>query len=86
MDVNVQNDLRVIIVVWWNSGKDNPIQIIRSFYNDFAFFTQWTWNGSNGWSRRFLDENDVKVFIDFQHYISKEFVFSNILWKYSEVS
>ena len=76
--------MRVIVIIWWVSGKDNPIWVIGSSYDSFTFFTHWTGNRSNCWPRRLLDEDDIEVFANFQHCICKKFVFSNILWKYSE--
>ena len=59
--------------------------MIESSYNYFAFFTYRTRNRTNCRPERFLDEDDIEVFVDFQYYISKNFVFSYILQKYFEI-
>ena len=63
--------------------KIDSVWIIGSSYKYFAFLVHRTWNGMYDQLWEFLDEYNVEIFVDFQQYISEEFVFSNILRKYS---
>ena len=83
MDINIRNDPRIIIVIRGVSGEGDPVWMIGSSYDYFAFLTHRTWNGVYNQPWGFLDEYNVVIFADFQQCISEVFVFLNILRKYS---
>jgi len=64
-DIDIRNNPRIIIVVGWISEKGDPVQMIESFYNYFAFLTYRTWNGAYGQPWKFLNKYNVVIFVDF---------------------
>ena len=56
--------------------------MIKSSYDCFTFLTYRTRDRAYGQPRRFLDEDNVKILVDFQQHISEDFVFTNILGKH----
>ena len=80
MCVDIQNDIKVFIVIVWRSGESNPVGMAA-----IAIFVRETWYSVNKCPRRFLNKNNIKVFICFQNIIHKSSVLTNILQKDLEI-
>ena len=55
--------------------------MINNSYQQNTFAIHWAGNWSNSSPRRFLDEYDVKIEIDFKDCFNDEIAFSDILQK-----
>ena len=70
------------VVCWVGfSSKHEPIGIVRNAYQRNAFTVFWTGNRPNSCPRRFLNEDNVKVMVNFEDQVDNEIILLNILWK-----
>ena len=61
--VDVQNNIRVIVIIIWESKESDPVGMIWSTYYAVSVFIGGTQNNTNEWSRRFLNEKNIKSFL-----------------------
>ena len=80
-DVNIYNDSGGVICQVEFSSKDEPVWVVRNAYQENAFIVLWTGNRPNGCTRWFLDEDNVKVTVDFEDRANNEVIFPDVLWK-----
>jgi len=60
--VDIWNDIRVFIIIIWRSKKNDPVGMVGCSYYAIAIFVRETWYSMNKCLRRFLNENNIKVF------------------------
>ena len=80
-DVNIYNNSGGVICWDGFSNKGEPVWVVRNTYQGSTFTVLWTGNRPNGCPRWFLNEDNVKVIVDFKNQTDNEVIFLNILWK-----
>jgi len=79
--VDIWNNIRVFIIIVQKSGESDPVKIVGCSYYIIAVFVRETWYSVNKCLKRFLNENNIEVFICFQNVVYKSSVLTNILQK-----
>ena len=83
------------ILIYCNSGgiwsvrggtsEKQPIRMINSFYEVFAFAIQCAGDFTNDRPRRFLNKDYIEVWLNLENSIDDKMVLANVLWKNLEV-
>ena len=82
-DVDVNNDSWGVIHWIGFSSKGKPIWMIHNAYQRNTFTVFWTGNWPNSCSRWLLDEDNIKIVVDFENSVDDEVVLLNVLQKKS---
>ena len=80
-DVDVNNDSWGVIHWIGFSSKGKPIWMIHNAYQRNTFTVFWTGNWPNSCSRWLLDEDNIKIVVDFENSVDDEVVLLNVLQK-----
>jgi len=84
-DVDINSDSWEVICQVRSSSKCEPIGMVRNTYQRNTFTVFWTGNGPNGCPRWFLNEDNVKVIVDFKDQIW-DYSFEHFVKRFSSLS
>ena len=84
-DINIYDDSRGVIQWIGFSSKDKLIWVIWNAYQRKTFTVFWAGNWPNSCLRQFLDEDNIKIVVDFKDSVDNEIILSNILRKNLQV-
>ena len=71
--------MRIFIIIIQQSEESDPIEIVECSYYAIAVFIGGTWYSVNKHSRKFLNENNIEIFICFQNIVHQSPILSKIL-------
>ena len=84
-NIDKDNDSWEVICHIRFTGEGKPIWMINNIHQWNTFTTIWAGNGPYYFPRQFLDEDNIKIMIDFEDCFNDEIVFSDVLWKNLQV-
>ena len=79
INVDIDKNSRIKPIIRWISKECDLVRMVEYTYYFFAFTIERTQNRLNTCPRWFLDEDDVKFWIDFEDSVNNKIILTNIL-------